>query len=239
MAITVSQAVAQSRSVSHRFTFLGRTVGALLPCDQITYSSGAQCGDSTLFEPVTAGGKARLNELGLADRPFVLVPGGLHFRKNAELILEAWPLIKSLHPDLVLAIVNHSNPEYVERAKFLGGSLRVLGFVPDDALRALYSAAQVVWFPSRYEGFGLPVVEAMACGAPVVASRGSSLPEIAGDAALLASPHRPKDHVDALHNLLSDESLRREFANRGRNRASHFTWDKSANQLRGYFEALL
>ncbi|HMF79045.1 MAG TPA: glycosyltransferase family 1 protein [Bryobacteraceae bacterium] len=191
------------------------------------------------FEPVTAAGEAYVKSLGLNDRPFVLVPGGLHFRKNAELILAAWPMLKGRFPDIVLAVVNHSNPAYIERTNEFGEDFRILGFVPDDGLRALYSAAQVVWFPSRYEGFGLPVVEAMACGAAVVTSRASSLPEVAGDAALLASPASPEDHVDSLGGLLEDSALRLELANRGKRRANLFTWESSATQLKGHFDLLV
>ncbi|HEY1947897.1 MAG TPA: glycosyltransferase family 1 protein [Bryobacteraceae bacterium] len=191
------------------------------------------------FEPVTAAGHAYVKELGLDNRPFILVPGGLHYRKNADLILAAWPMLKSRFPDLVIAVVNHSNPHYVERTKWFGEDFRMLGFVPDEGLRSLYSAARVVWFPSRYEGSGLPVVEAMACGAAVVTSRASSLPEVAGDAALLASPAIPEDHVDSLSSLLEDDRLRLELANRGKLRASLFTWQASANQLKGQFDLLV
>ena len=191
------------------------------------------------FAPVTAAGVDYVCRAGLADRPFLLVPGGLHFRKNAELIFEAWPLLHRLHPDLVLAIVNHSNPEYAMRAARMDDSVRQLGFIPDDGLRALYAAAQAVWFPSRYEGFGLPVVEAMACGAPVLVSRASSLPEVAGDAALYASPGVPQEHVDALHALLEDGSLRADLSNRGKRRAAQFTWESSSAQLKNHFEELL
>ncbi len=191
------------------------------------------------FEPVTAAGTDYVRGVGLADRPFILVPGGLHFRKNAELVLAAWPALRERFPDLVLAVINHSNPAYIERAKALGDRFRVLGFVTDDGLRALYAAAQIVWFPSRYEGFGLPVIEAMACGTPVVTSRASSLPEIAGDAAILASPESAAAHLEALEGLLTSESLRRDLADRGRLRAREFTWSRSAERLKTYFEGLL
>ena len=115
----------------------------------------------------------------------------------------------------------------------------MLGFVPDEGLRALYGAARVVWFPSRYEGFGLPVVEAMACGTPVVTSRASSLPEIAGDAALLAPPDSAQAHVEAIDALLCDGSLHAELVRRGQARACEFTWSRSAEQLKTHFEGLL
>lgn len=191
------------------------------------------------FEPVTPTGLAYVRELGLAERPFILVPGGLHFRKNAELVLEAWPLLRDLYPELILAVVNHSNPGYVARAAALGDRLRILGFVPDDGLRALYAAARLVWFPSRYEGFGLPVIEAMACGTPVVTSRASSLPEIAGDAALLVPPESAHAHADAIESLLGDESLRTELGRRGHLRARTFTWSRAADELKTQFEGLL
>lgn len=191
------------------------------------------------FGPVTEAGKAHVGSLGLHDRPFILLPGGLHFRKNAELVLKAWPLLKTIHPDMVLAVVNHSNPEYVDRSRQFGRDFRVLGFVPDEGLRALYGAAEAVWFPSKYEGFGLPVLEAMACGAPVLTSNSSSLPEIAGEAALFAAPDRPQDHVESLDVLLRDSKVRAELARAGKNRAALFTWESSAAQLKGYFDDLL
>lgn len=191
------------------------------------------------FAPVTEAGRDYLAETNLANRRFVLLPGGLHFRKNAELVLEAWPLLRDRYPDLTLAVVNHSDAYYVERTRSFGERFRNLGFVSDEGLRALYSAAELVWFPSRYEGFGLPVIEAMACGTPVVTSRASSLPEIAGDAALLAPPDSPRVHVEAIESLLESGSARAEFVGRGLRRAQQFTWSQSAAKLKEYFEGLL
>ena len=191
------------------------------------------------FEPVGEEGWGYLREKGLADRPYLLVPGGLHFRKNAELILEGAAALLKRHPELVIAVVNHSNPAYGERARALGDRFRLLGFVSDEALHALYAQAAVVWFPSRYEGFGLPVVEAMAAGGPVVASRAASIPEIAGEAALLASPTEVTAHREAIESLLSDARAREALIEQGRERARRFTWGRCATELKQKFDTLV
>ena len=191
------------------------------------------------YGPVAQAGKDYLKEIGLADRAFVLVPGGLHFRKNAELILAAAPVLLQRYPDLIIAIVNHTNPAYAEKAKALGPRLQLLGFVSDEALHALYTAATVVWYPSRYEGFGLPVVEAMACGASVVASNSSSIPEIAGEAAILVDPTDADAHIDAISGLLTDPLAREQFTILGKERAARFTWDACAADLKRHFDSLL
>jgi glycosyltransferase involved in cell wall biosynthesis len=191
------------------------------------------------FGPVDPAGKRYVEDIGLGSRPFVLVPGGLHFRKNAELILQATPTLLKRFPDLVIAIVNHTNPAYAEKARLLGPRVMLLGFVPDEALHALYTAATVVWYPSRYEGFGLPVVEAMACGASVVASNSSSIPEIAGDAGVLVDPGDADAHAEAITELLMDQRARESLAVHGRARAGQFTWTSCASELKRHFDALL
>ena len=191
------------------------------------------------FDPVPKAGTEFLHQAGLAGRSFLLIPGGLHFRKNAELILAVLPALVERFPDLIIAGVNHNDPVYLERAAALAPQLRLLGFVSDDALHALYAAATIVWYPSRYEGFGLPVVEAMACGAPVVASNSSSIPEIAGEAALLADPASPAAHLAALSNLLTDERARAQLSAAGQIRARQFTWEQSAARLKQEFDKLL
>jgi glycosyltransferase involved in cell wall biosynthesis len=191
------------------------------------------------FTPVPEEGREYLIQNGLLEKPYILVPGGLHYRKNAELILEGCAQLLQRFPDIPIAVVNHSDPAYTERAQSLGPNLRLLGFVEDSALHALYTHAAVVWFPSRYEGFGLPVIEAMACGAAVVASNSSSLPEIAGDAAILVEPTNSTAHADAIAMLLTDPKAVQQLSAAGRTRAATFTWSSSAEQLKHCFDELL
>ncbi len=191
------------------------------------------------FAPPTAESVSFLRAQELDDRRFVLVPGGLHFRKNADLILATVPRLLALDRDLIVVIVNHSDRAYADRAQAFGRRVRQLGFVEESALHALYAAATVVWFPSRYEGFGLPVLEAMAAGTPVVASDASSLPEIAGTAALLARPDSPEAHLEALEALLRNAGLAEQMSCLGRLRAAQFTWARSAAELGGYLRELL
>lgn len=191
------------------------------------------------FEPIADEGEKYLRELGLKDGEYVLLPRGLHFRKNADLVLRAWPKLNGLFPNLRLVVTSHSEPDYEQRARALGDSVLLTGFVSDDALCSLYHGARAVWFPSLYEGFGLPVLEAMACGAPVVASNSSSLPEVSGDAALLVSPANDDEHIAALEGLLRDENLRGRYVTRGKARAAQFTWAHSATQLQREFATLI
>ncbi len=191
------------------------------------------------FQPTTEEGNTIFATLGLTDRPYVLVPGGLHFRKNAELILETWPMIRAARPELTLVIMGHNAPEYVERAAALGTSVVLTKFLEEEHMVALLHGAQAVWFPSKYEGFGLPVLEAMACGAPVIASNTSAVPETAGGAAVaLLAPDQPQQHVGAIVGLLEDPAARERAREHGRQRAAEFTWPRSAALLANALEKL-
>ena len=108
--------------------------------------------------------------------------------------------------------------------------MRLAGFVPDDDLRALFSGAEAFVFPSLYEGFGLPVLEALACGTPVVCSGGTSLPEVAGDAAIFVDPLEVDSIAAGLAQVLADRQLRGSLSERGPARAKQFTWDAAAQK---------
>jgi len=127
----------------------------------------------------------------------------------------------------------------VGAALALGKSVLLTGFVEDDELHALYHGSRVVWFPSRYEGFGMPVLEAMASGAAVVSSNSTSIPEVAGDAALLVDPRSLDDNIGALEAVIRDEQLRASLRGRGKVRAQGFTWGVSAARLQDLYSEVL
>jgi glycosyltransferase involved in cell wall biosynthesis len=112
-------------------------------------------------------------------------------------------------------------------------------YIPDEELPGLYNLAEVFAFPSRYEGFGLPPLEAMACGVPVVSSNAASLPEVIGDAGLLVPPDDPDALAAALRRVLSDADLRAELRARGWRQAARFTWDETARRTLAVYESVL
>lgn len=179
----------------------------------------------------------------LGTEPFILGLGTIQPRKNYRRLIQAFSNLKPRMPDLKLIIAGGKGWLYddifaeVER---LGLKDQVLfpGLVDDEDLPALYSAAELMAYPSLYEGFGLPVLEAMACGTPVVTSNVSSLPEVSGEAALLVNPTDVEAITEAMRRLLQDADLRRQIVARGFEQARQFTWDRAARQLLGMYEAM-
>lgn len=178
----------------------------------------------------------------IGDAPFILSIGTVQPRKNYERLIEAFHRLQI--PGLKLVIAGGKgwlDSGVYARVTDLSLQDRVhfLGFAADEALPALYSAASVFAFPSLYEGFGLPVIEAMACGTPVVCSNTSSVPEVAGDAALLIDPFDIDGLSVALRRVLEDTALRRDLTDRGRVQAARFTWDTAASELLTQYRRLL
>jgi len=172
--------------------------------------------------------------LGL-PRDFLLYIARLeHPGKNHVRLLEAFSQLQGLtHRPYKLVLVGGrwNGAEVIEsKVKELGMEKQVIfpGFVPDETLPLLYAAADLLVFPSLYEGFGIPLLEAMASGTPVCASNISSIPEVVGDAGLLFDPMEPTAIAEAMHRMLEDQALRNRLIARGLARAKNFTWDRSA-----------
>jgi alpha-1,3-rhamnosyl/mannosyltransferase len=155
---------------------------------------------------------------------FVFYLGSNKPHKNLPRLLEAWRDVG--RTDVELIIAGHVDPRYVLHAA--APTVRFVGPIGDADAAALYGACDAFVFPSLYEGFGLTPLEAMSCGAPVICSNASSLPEVVGDAALLIDPHEPGQIAAALRRVLDDAALRAELCARSLAQAAHFSWDQTA-----------
>ena len=157
------------------------------------------------------------------ERPYVLLVGTRLARKNLGALAEARRRLGDLGVDLVSAGSGRHWSRHGEAA-----AVRALGYVPEDRLPGLYAGAAALAMPSLYEGFGLPVLEAMASGVPVVAANRAALPETCGDAALLVDPDAEDALAEALATAATDEVVRPKLVAAGLDRASRFSWDRAA-----------
>ncbi len=174
--------------------------------------------------------------------PFILYAGRISPHKNVVRIIEAFSALKAeldkegKFPDLKLIIIGDEVSRHpdLRRTVIKSGvqnDVRFLGFVPIDVLRIFYDAAKIFVFPSLYEGFGLPPLEAMAHGTPVVTSNTSSLPEVVGNAAVLVNPENVFDIMRALHKVLIDQPLREKLKQRGYEQVQRFSWEASVRRI--------
>jgi glycosyltransferase involved in cell wall biosynthesis len=191
--------------------------------------------DASFGVPVAAPGHPSL------DRPYVLAVGTLEPRKNLERLIRAWvDLPEAVRGDHVLALVG---PRGWDDAPILAAArdagARLIGRVSDEELRALYAGATAFAYPSLYEGFGLPPLEAMAAGAPVLTSDVSSLPEVVGDAALLVDPTDVAAIGAGLTRLLTEPELVADLRARGRARAATFSWERTASETLALLRGLV
>jgi glycosyltransferase involved in cell wall biosynthesis len=186
--------------------------------------------------------QGRIMERYQINYPFLLYAGNIRRHKNVPRLVEAFAVVRdqlASHPvykDLHLVIIGDTISEHPAVRQTVIKSrvenvVRFLGFVPFDTLRCFYESAAVFVFPSRYEGFGLPPLEAMACGTPVVTSNVSSLPEVVGDAAVLVNPENVFDIARGIRDVLLDEELRARLIRRGRVQAARFSWSRTAIQV--------
>ncbi len=174
--------------------------------------------------------------------PFLLYAGNIRPQKNIPRLVEAFAVVRSQlagHPvyqDLRLIIIGDEISLYPAVRQAIIKSrvedvVRFLGFVPFDTLRCFFESASVFVFPSLYEGFGLPPLEAMACGTPVVTSSVSSLPEVVSDAAVLVKPENVFDIARGIKEVLLDEELRERLIRKGYEQAARFSWERTAREV--------
>jgi glycosyltransferase involved in cell wall biosynthesis len=182
--------------------------------------------------------------------PLFLTVGGLSPHKNVLALLRSFEVLLGEHPEVELAIVGDTSGEgfydnVAELRSFVGErprlrrQVRFTGYLPDDDLVALYNDATALVFPSLWEGFGLPAIEAMACGLPVLASDRGSLPEVIGTAGLFFDPNSREEMTAAMNRLLCDGSLHSDLSRRALERTAEFTWDRGAQLVEESFRRCL
>lgn len=208
----------------------------------------------TVVIPLAAGSKFRvMGEAEIApaleragvERPYLLYVGSVEPRKNLLRLLDAFQELLQWSQRWRLVIVGARNywksSPVAQKVEQLGlqGQVIFTGYIPDEDLPALYNGADLFCFPSLYEGFGLPVLEAMACGVPVVTSNCSSLPEVAGDAAILVDPYNVAEITSAMRRVLEDTELAQWLRDKGQERARQFSWAKTAQETIAVYEKVL
>jgi glycosyltransferase involved in cell wall biosynthesis len=211
-----------------------------IPADRIHLAYNAPNPD--FFRPAAAGRVRSIMERYQIDYPFLLYAGNIRPQKNIPRLVEAFAVARehlSSHPvyrNLHLIIIGDEISRYpsVRRAVIqtrVEKVVRFLGFVPFEALRIFFESAALFVFPSLYEGFGLPPLEAMATGTPVVASNVSALQEVLGDAALLVNPENVFEIARAIQEALLDQELRGELIAKGKAQAARYSWERTAREV--------
>jgi len=174
---------------------------------------------------------------------YILFVGATEPRKNLLNLIDALALVHQRYRKIPLVLVgrkggDHDNLLVKIMTRHIGPSVRLLGYRPDRELRYFYQAASAFVFPSLCEGFGLPLLEAMACGVPVVASGVTAIPEVAGNAAAYFNPESPEDMAEKIIRVLEDKEMRHDLVEKGRIRALGFRWEKTASETLRFYRSV-
>lgn len=179
------------------------------------------------------------------SKPYLLLVSTIEPRKNIISLIRAFNLLKEKHKiEHQLVLIGQKGWRYQSIFKSIENSswkhhIHCLGYLPDELVALFYAKADVFVYPSYYEGFGLPVLEAMTLGTPVITSNVSSLPEVAGDAAILIDPHNFPQLADAILKVISDSQVRQELIQKGKERAKLFSWERTAKETINAYRSLL
>jgi glycosyltransferase involved in cell wall biosynthesis len=191
----------------------------------------------TIFQPIEWDQREMIKEAYADGFEYFVFVGGIHPRKNLMHLLKAFSLFKTRqHTNMKLLVVGRLAWQYndtIEKLKTYKyrDEVKMLGYLPDDELARIIAGAYALVFPSYFEGFGVPILEAMQSGVPVVTSSTSSMVEIGGDAALYADPNDPAEIADQLKTIFKDESLRSQLIEKGKLQAAKYSWDKTAELM--------
>lgn len=179
------------------------------------------------------------NPAGIIDQPYLFFVGNTHPHKNIPVLIRAFNLLKKRHSSLKLVLAGPETFFYQQVKKELGGEGIIFpGQVTDEELVALYKNAEAYVFPSLEEGFGIPLLEAMACSCPVVSSNAGSLPEVGGDAAVYFDPKDVSDMVEKISQVLDNNKLRQELISKGKKRYKQFSWRRMAEETLKVYQSV-
>jgi len=201
-------------------------------------------GVSATYRPLSNAEVAMIRARYGLPAGYILFVGSIEERKNVRRLLQAYARLRQAGEQRILAVVGVRKRKYsgiLATLKELNLEEHVIftGYVPEADLPALYSGADLFVSPSLYEGFGLPPLEAMACGTPVVCSNAASLPEVVGDAAITVDPCDVEGLAEAMHRVLTDLDLGEELRQRGLERARQFTWERTARETVAVYQEVL
>lgn len=174
---------------------------------------------------------------------FLLFVGATETRKNLINLLQAYSLVREKYSSLSLVLAGRRGEDHSRvldkiRELKLESSVKIISYVDESRLRYLYNVAELFVFPSWHEGFGLPLLEAMACGLPAAVSKTGALPEVGGDAALYFDPENPEDMAEKIIILLEDNSIRQRLITAGKKRIAFFSWEKTAIDTLEFYKSV-
>ncbi|MEW6088478.1 MAG: glycosyltransferase family 1 protein [bacterium] len=229
LVITVSEFT--KREIIKHFSYPGENIRVVYP------------GVRKMFKPQSESSINSAKEKYAIKRDYYLYVGAITLRKNISRIIKAFKIFsdKNKTIDLILAgNLSYGNEEILDEIIKLGLDERVklTGYIKNEELVSLYCGAKALVFPSLYEGFGLPVIEAMACGTPVIVSNTASMPEVVASAGCLVDPEDVSDIARNLFVLAEDDNLRKNLKEKGLNRAQMFSWEKAARETFKIYEEL-
>lgn len=222
------------------FTIIGRRAKGLLTISNFSYYElVACCGIQPQKLTVTYPGidhqgwcknvSTKIDNVGTVNRPFILAVSSMSPHKNFHLLVKAVALLGKTNFDVLIA--GGTNPAIFRSADIpLPETVKHVGYVNDVELKSLYSQASCFIYPSLYEGFGLPPLEAMSNGCPVIVARAGSLPEVCDDAALYCNPNDPQDIANKIWIMMNDVKLQDDFRAKGKSRSEMYTWEKCARK---------